>query len=567
MQNARMRTHLPLLLSLLGCPDPTEDPPVETDTLIDETDTDPVVVETDTDAGDTDTIDPNATTWQIGDLVVCSNPGARDANPYVLHEPGGDWATQPFNPGSTSLFVGGSLTIADFNGDGHLDMMMTDRNTDFTLYEGGPGLTYTNRTAWLPAMPERTTGVTAVDLEGDGDLDVVVSVFRDRNVILINDGTGHFTNEAAAFGLEGDPEMRTMSSSWFDLDNDGDLDGLFGGYGDIGGSGGLPDGDPSMLVYRQDDGSYLDIVPGLTDPNPLRGGHTFGGAFTDADGDGWQDLYMINDFGWRFPSLLMRNDAGALTWDETTGAQQARENMGLGVGDVNGDGIPDFLVAAWDVLGLFESVSTGLWINRAETRGITQDHTRGQRVAWGAELIDVDNDTDLDAAVAFGYLKVSSNNVNPKDQPDALYLQGANGSFTDVAPAWGIDDILRARGFLFVDLDRDGWLDLIKRDLRGPTRIYKASCGSEAWLGIDVRQPGENPFGIGTHITVEVGNKTLVREIRAGGTSYASGGPPEVHFGLGDSNLADRVIIRWPDGHVDERVDVPTRRWIQAVRP
>jgi hypothetical protein len=561
-----------LLLALVACTGTSTDTPdpAETPVGVDTSETDDTVVDTVPDTDDTpDPADtgPVDVSLELGDAVVCADPSLRESAPLVLHEPGGDWADQFFNPRSGSLFVGGSVLVADLDGDDLLDIMLPDLDDRFQYFGGTAGLGFEDRSDLVPPMPVKTVGVTAVDLEGDGDLDVVVTVFKGRNVVLVNDGAGNFTNEAAALGLEGGATNRTMSSSWADIDGDGDLDGFLGGYGRLSQqSGGLPDGDASMIVIRESDGTYTDIVPTYDLPHPLHTAHTFGGAFTDVDLDGDQDLYMVNDFGWVYPSLILRNENGRLEWWEDSGSEQPRENMGLGVGDVNGDELPDFLVAAWDRIGLFASRS-GTWFDISQARSLEQDFTRGQRVAWGAELADLDNDIDLDAIVVHGYLDVRSNNVNPDDQPDALFLRQEDGSYVDVAPTWGFDDDFRSRGFVVVDLDRDGWLDVVKRDLRGPTRIYLANCGTASWMGIDVRQPGANPFGIGTRIRiVNAEGGVATREIRAGGTSYASAGPPEVHFGLGEWEAAAELEILWPDGRVDHFDDVPARRYVRVVR-
>lgn len=565
-----MRRLSPLLLLLLGCP-PPDPPPDETDSTV-ETDTvdPPVVTPTDSDSDplETDTPPPSAI-LELGDPVVCADPSLRETAPYVLHEPGGDWANQAFDPRSSSLFVGGSLAMGDYNDDGWLDIVLSDLGTEVQYFQGNADLGFTDRSAELPPMPAKTTGLTSVDLEGDGDLDVIVTVFKGENLALINDGTGSFTEQASLLGLSGTDTNRTMSSSWADIDGDGDLDGFFGGYGRLSqAEGGLPDGDSSALMIRGANGTYTDIME-ATYPldHPMHRAHTFGGAFVDVDLDGDLDLFMVNDFGWRFPTIIMRNNNGSLEWWENAGPEQPRENMGLGVGDVNGDELPDFLVAAWDVVGLFASRS-GTWFDISQARNLTQDHDRGQRVAWGAELADVDNDTDLDAGVVYGYLNVRSNNVNPDDQPDALYLRQEDGTYEDVAPAWGIDDLTRSRGFLFVDLDRNGWLDIVKRDLRGPTKIYLAQCGEASWTSIDLRQPGPNPFAIGARVRVinrEGG--VLTRTMFAGGTSYASGGPPELHYGLGDQDTIATIEVHWPDGAVDQFHDVDARRHVRIVRP
>jgi hypothetical protein len=65
---------------------------------------------------------------------------------------------------------------------------------------------------------------------------------------------------------------------------------------------------------------------------------------------------------------------------------------------------------------------------------------------------------------------------------------------------------------------------------------------------------------VGARVTVADGTEQWFGTVRAGGTNTATGGPPEVHFGLGDRDVVDRVDITWPDGQVSRLKDLETRR-------
>ena len=547
-------------LLCLGCPTVEEPPPV---------------VDTEAPAVDTnDTVPPDppevvvddGVSWSWTETVVCASPDARQQAVFDLLPAEGDWAVQAVKTNSGSLFVGGGVTMADFNDDGYLDVFLTALDERGQLFYGSDeGLI--DRTDLLPALPVKTAGGTPVDIDADGDLDLFVAVFKGHDLMLRNDGEAGFVDVAAALGLAGSETSRSIVSSWADLDGDGDLDGFVAAYGRLGGADteGVPLGDPSYVYTQHADGTFTDGVQHLGESHVLATSHAFLGAWSDVDRDGDQDLYVVNDFGWRKANVLMRNTDGELATDRTVGLDFGHESMGLGVGDVNGDETPDFLVAAWDHLGLMLSQGDQ-WFDQAAAVGLSLDVGRGQHTAWGAELADLDNDGDLDAAIALGFLPVSSNHDNPTEQPDALYLQ-TDGVFQDVAPEWGMDHPGRSRGFVVVDVDRNGWLDLVKRDLRGPTRIFLQRCGEGAWLEVEVRQPGTaNPFGIGTRIRVVDGDQVWTRTIRAGGTSYASAGPPEAHLGLGDRQTVDRLEIVWPDGAVTGADDVDLNRRVRVVR-
>jgi hypothetical protein len=94
---------------------------------------------------------------------------------------------------------------------------------------------------------------------------------------------------------------------------------------------------------------------------------------------------------------------------------------------------------------------------------------------------------------------------------DALYLASPDGSgsfnFDDQGAEWGVDDEGMTRGVSLADLDRDGWLDIAKRDLAGNSLLYVSRCGDEGWLTVHLRDPDSmNTYGVGAVVTVTVGD-------------------------------------------------------------
>ncbi len=557
-----MRSIVTLLTTALwACTKPTAEPPVD-DTAgpVATDETDPSTDDTEP-AVETDAPEPLNPVY-LGPEQICASPA--DSRRFMPLEGGSAWDARPFDPSAGSLFVGGGLGAADFTGDGRLDLMVTADELGFRFWVQQADGTLTDRTADLPAIPHDSTGVTPVDLDGDGDLDAAVTTFRDGYFLLRNDGLGRFDDATAALGAPVPADRRWMSSSWADLDQDGDLDGFIAAYGALGGGQGLPLGDASLLLQRGATG-FTDLVEGRETDDSLKTGHTFAGAFVDLDDDRLPELYLVNDFGFRWPSQALWNEGGTLVTRAAVGAEQRRENMGLGIGDLNEDGTPDLLVAAWSQLGLFTS-SGGQWFNVAPSLGLTLAPARGQHVAWGAELGDLDNDGDLDAAVALGFLDVNSGNPTADDQPDAIFLQADDGTFSDAAQTLGLDHPGWTRAILLVDWNRDGFLDVLRTDLRGPTAILLNPCSDAAWTRVRLEQPGPNPFAIGARVRVQGPERTWTADVRAGGTSYGSAGPPEVHVGLGALERVD-LEVTWPDGTVIAYPGVPTRRDVRIVRP
>jgi hypothetical protein len=238
------------------------------------------------------------------------------------------------------------------------------------------------------------------------------------------------------------------------------------------------------------------------------------------------------------------------------GFDLAFAGMGVGIADLNGDEIPDFLQSSWREISLLVSRG-GFWVEEAEARSLAVDYEFGgprQIFGWGAELADIDNDGDDDGIVNFGYWETYAEVF---EQRDALFLQDDAGHFSDVAPEWGLDDPEYNRGLLVADLNDDGLLDLVKRRLNGGSPMHLSRCDDSNWIRVRPRMPGPNTHAIGGRVRVVAGDRVWTRTLTVGGTSMYTTGPAEVHIGLGDVERVDAVEIVWPGGAVStlERVD------------
>ena len=213
-----------------------------------------------------------------------------------------------------------------------------------------------------------------------------------------------------------------------------------------------------------------------------------------------------------------------------------------------------------------ESLS-GSWYDTSYTRNLRHNTTQGQFVAWGASFGDVDNDADLDAVVAFGFIDLGDRWKNPVEQPDSLFLQQDDGLFAESAFAWGVSDRDSSRGFVLADINDDGWLDMSKQSLNGNRKLYLSRCGDEAWMRVRAHQSSSpNTQAIGARIRLHSGDIVQERTLRAGGTNHASSGPAEAHFGLARLDTVERVEIVWPDQQISTFDDVPTRQILTITR-
>ncbi|HHO54504.1 MAG TPA: CRTAC1 family protein [Deltaproteobacteria bacterium] len=492
-----------------------------------------------------------------GPTVICADPDARAAAPLSQATIGADW------PRSGDPVEGGrGIVVADLSGDGILDLFVPRTAFVSRILLGRGDGTFEDRTSEaLPDGLSDALGASAADPDGDGDLDLIVYRARSPVVLLLNDGTGRFAIEPRADWDEGRGGCGG-AAAWADVDLDGDLD-LF--YGRLG----LYDRDasppsyhpcPSRLLLGDGAGGFTDASDQLSDEVQLL--RVMAAGWHQIDTDPWPELYVVTDL----PEVLdgarlLDNGPGGLSPLQGTGVEVDLAGMGLAAADLNDDGITDFAVPGIDEIAVLRSTGPGQWIDWSGALGIVPDRARDQSVAWGGVFADLDNDGALDLPMGYGAIPQSPLRL----QPDEIYQNTGAGTFEPVGSAWGFDDTGATRGLVVADLDGDGWLDLVKRELGGPVTVYTAACGSAHWLGIRLVGPAPNVFGIGARIEVELPTGTVSRMIEAGSTGFSSGGPPEAHLGLGTIDQIDEVRIVWPDGTTTHHPGPEPDRWIEIT--
>lgn len=109
------------------------------------------------------------------------------------------------------------------------------------------------------------------------------------------------------------------------------------------------------------------------------------------------------------------------------------------------------------------------------------------------------------------------------------------------------------------DLDNDGFPDAVISNNGGPARVLRNTATTDhAWLGLELRQPGPNPYAIGATVVVDAGPAAGRRfRVRTDG-SYLSASDPRVLVGLGDHRGPVSAVITWPDGASQRITLTPT---------
>jgi len=335
--------------------------------------------------------------------------------------------------------LGGGAAFLDYDQDGWLDLFLAQgaalrgyqgaEISGNVLYRNNRDGTFVDvtRAVALP-LTGYTFGIATADYDGDGDIDVLVTTV-DGNRLLRND-RGRFTDVTAAAGVRGG--QLATGASFFDYDGDGRLDLFVARYGTY-----AVESDDGCTEFSAQASEYR---PGM--PKPLPDGR----KMTCSP----KDLEPLSN-------QLFRNNGNG-TFADVTGpsgiGQAVNHGFGVAIGDYNEDGRPDVFVAS-DLLPnlLFINRGNGTFEERGLASGVAVGAQGTALAGMGADAGDYDNDGHLDLFI-----------TNFESETSSLYRGAGDGSFTDQSQRSGVTAAtlpFLKWGCRFVDLDLDGWQDLL----------------------------------------------------------------------------------------------------------
>ena len=517
------------------------------------------------------------------------------------------------------FYNGGGVALGDINNDGLVDIYFTSNLFSNKLYLNEGNFRFRDITEESGTACEVgwKTGVTMVDINGDGLLDIYVcrsanplDAERRRNILLINNGDLTFTDKAKEYNLD-DPSYSTQAA-FFDFDRDGDLDMVLLNHSLLeisnvynlsvkNSNERFPD--VGNKLYRNDNGYFTDISDSIG---------VYGSAFnyglgislSDFNNDGWIDMYLGCDYTARDRMLI--NDQGRFFIDVTADqlSHISKFTMGTDIADINGDQLMDIFtldmlpednyrqkqLMGVDEYNVFNTmVRSGLhaqymrnMLHLNNGNGTFSEIGQLSGVSntdwsWSSLIADFDNDGVQDLFVTNGFKRDLTNNDFAKFEaaksveekvrkgekvsllevidrfeenklPNYIFKGNGDLTFTDVTKSWGFDEPAIANGAAYADLDNDGDLDLVVNNMNERAGIYRNNSERLQHNFLSVKLTGRgNKFAVGARITVFAGGKALVREnlpVRG----FQSTVDPILHFGLGEVDRIDSVVVRWPAG-------------------
>ena len=465
---------------------------------------------------------------------------------------------------------GGGVVAFDFNNDGYQDLFITGGTAEDALYLNNGDGQFKNiyKGSGLETTQNFVTqGVASADINKDGWRDLFITTIntlddntvipRAKNLLFLNNGDSTFKDVTAEYGLD---EFNSFSTgaSFGDINADGYPDLYVGNYFvEFEGQLGILK-DATIASAHQTSKDYLFInKEGKYFENAYEEydlghkGFGFGSVFTDFDNDSDQDIIVNNDFGYKaVPSLLYENDLPRRRFRDIGKKLEMDlkiNAMGAAVGDYNSDGLLDYFVTNIKFNFLMQNQGEGKpFVNLAKETG-----AYNFAISWGANFADFDHDTDLD-------LYVSNGDLNPNCNPMAnFYYENNNGSFSEMASLRGVNDPGVGRGSVVFDMENDGDLDILVVNQKpihdnyrasSVTKLYRNDETKGNWLKVALKGIQSETNGLGSRVEVIAGDKLMIREIDGGNSSHMSQNSVIAHFGLGDIELVDKIIVTWVGG-------------------
>ena len=529
------------------------------------------------------------------------------------------------------MYMGGGVAVGDVNNDGLSDIFFTGNMVENKLYLNQGNLKFkdVSVTSGLTGDSRWYTGVSFVDINIDGFLDIYLSVSgqhgNKRNQLFINNGDETFTEKAGEYGL--DDEGQSIQSAFFDYDHDGDLDLFVINYPIT--SFKTPNTVYRMLrnsndpkksdhFYRNDgNGRFTDMTK---EAGLLNFGLSVSSSIGDFNQDGWDDIYVSNDFS--TPDYLYMNNGDGTFTDKLKESTKQTSFYGMGTDaeDFNNDGLLDLFqvdMAAKDNRRSKEnmaSMNAGLFWSTVNNgfhyqymynafqlnQGIDPDGlpvfsnvswmsgVASTDWSWAPIAADFDNDGWKDLFITNGTRREINNKdffkdlekdkiegietplleqvrKIPSEKIDNYIFRNTGGFGFEMANEnWGLSFKGFSNGTAYGDLDNDGDLDLVLNNIDDKSIVFEnrtSQMGGAHYVKVKLVGGDSNPLGIGTKLTlVAAGNRQHLHLNPSKG--FQSFVEPVLHFGLGKTDRIDSLIVDWVDGTREFMFDLKTDQTI-----
>ena len=447
-------------------------------------------------------------------------------------------------------FMGGGVSFCDIDGDGLQDISLASGAGELAYIYKNNGDSFRNISAGSGLIDQfESKSLLWADYDNDGDRDLFITNLFASNKLYRNDTAANsldwrFVDVTAEAGISSEPRP-SVAAAWADYNNDGWLDLYVATYNDAMGQ---DPRSPNWFYENQGDGTFIDVAPALGLADSLK--QPWAVVFFDYNNDGWQDLYIGNDKD--KGNMLFRNNSDGSFTDVSAASNSDLQmcSMGIAAGDYDNNGYLDLYISNSPAgNALLHNNGDGTFDEIAALRNITVN-----RICWGANFFDYDNDRDLD-------IYVSTAEGSP-DNYNMLFINTGSTFF----PAVGVgldNNSAMSFGNAIGDFNNDGYPDIAVAN-NTPFNLWENSGGSNNWIKIELEGTVSNRDGIGAMIEVFCNGDRFIRSTHCG-ISFISQNSFIQTIGLGTAAVVDSLLIRWPSGIVDVFEGIPANQKIEIV--
>ena len=526
-------------------------------------------------------------------------------------------------------YNGAGVSVGDINNDGLPDIYFASNTNGNSLFLNKGNFTFEDITskAGVAGKSDWTTGVTMADVNGDGFLDIYISTVSNhnpnvqhgknhiffsnsKNQLFINNHDNSFTESAAQWGL--DIQGYNTQAVFFDYDRDGDLD-MFqlqhsthqtDAYGSIT----LRDKYSEVSggkLFRNDSNHFTNVTMGSGIISSALG-YGLGVAVTDVNQDGYDDIYVSNDFHENDYYYVNQANGTFKEMNQAAFGHESKFSMGNDIADINNDGWPDVMTVDMlpkdekvlksslgdDPLDIYTYQRKFGYAHQYARNTLQLNTGRGMKFAdialysgvaatdwsWSPLIADYNLDGRADIFVSNGiknrpndldYIKfistIQQNNsgagtsehdkeilqhLPPGAWHNYIFEGKADFKFADRSTEWGFEGATLSQGAAYADLDGDGDLDLITNNMNEAAGIYKNNSREKNrdvhYLTVQLKGKSPNTFAIGAKVFLFNNGNLLFKEIQPT-RGFMSSGETLLNFGLGNKPVIDSMVILWPD--------------------